>query len=285
MKIRTLQTWRARVHITPFLEEEMRKLIARTALAMFAAILVAPDNSAPAAAVNFQFRQSGEDDSAQFTGVGAALDAGTFWNQVSFTTVDNTSMVYTLPGTIFNSDGVTASASTISSFTPSGTGTGTVGIFADGTDPAKSNALTDTYLLTLNNATPNGSITMKIGGLTAGAGYDLYFYAQNSKYYSDATNFTIGGNTQNVDNRGITEPNRIAGAYYLAPGANNYTVFSSVTADLSGNITVDVKSSDFEGVFNGFQIVSVPEPTTAAVAAMGVLGVLLPRRGHRGRNA
>jgi hypothetical protein len=261
----------------------MRKLIARTALAMFAAILVAPDNSARAAVVNFQFRQSGNANSTQFTGVGAAPDAGTHWNQINFTSVSDASMVYALPGTIFNSDGVTASASTISSFTPSGAGNGTVGIFADNTDPAASNALTDTYLLTQNN--PGGQITMTIGGLTAGGEYDLYFYAQNSKYYSNATDFTIGATTQTVDNRGIAPVDRTAGNYLSAPGASNYTVFSSVTADLSGNVTVVVKSSDFESAFNGFQIVAVPEPATAAFAAMGVLGVLLPRRGHRGRNA
>jgi len=253
--------------------------IAQVVMAIIAAFtMLIPDKAAIAqVVVNYQFRQNGNVNSTEFTGVGAAPDAGTFWNQVDFTSVSATSMVYTLPGTIFASDGVTASVSTISSFTPTGTTVDSVGMFADGTVPSKSNALTDTFLLAFDDEVEGrfGSFTMTIGGLTAGGEYDLYFYAQNSHSYSDVTDFTIGATTQNVDNRGITVPDQIAGNYLLAPGANNYTVFSSVLADGSGNIDVLVTSPDFEAAFNGFQIVTVPEPGTFVLILSGAMGLLV----------
>jgi hypothetical protein len=264
-----------------FLEEEMRKLIARTALAMIAAILVVPGNSARATAVNFQFRQDGNGNSAQFTGLGAASDSGTFWNQVNITGASNTSITYGLPGTIFESDGVTPSSSTISSFTPSGAA-GNVGIFTNvpnGVHPTTE--LTNTYLLT----TFTGKISMTIGGLTPSGSYDVFLYSQNSRDYSDVAKFTAPASsaTVTVDNRGMQNNPATPFVYQQAnssPGNNgNYGILSSQIANVSGQIVVDMVQADFEGAFNGFQIVSVPEPTGFAVVAMS--GMCLLRRRQR----
>jgi hypothetical protein len=270
-----LRVRRARVEITSFLEEEMRKLIARTALAMIAATLVIPDASAQAAAVNFQFRQDGAGLSVPYTEIGAAPDAGTFWNQVNFTGVSNSSINYALPATIFASDGTTSSSSTISSFTPSGTGV--VSIFADSGNAATTIDLVRTWLLTLGD----GQIAMTIGGLTSGEAYDLYLYGQNAQFYGDVTRFTVvGAGNSIVDNRPPTTQSPFS--FQLG---GNYALFSSVLADGAGQITVTVAQADFESAFNGFQIVTVPEPTTVIVAAIGAMCALLPRRGLGKRNA
>ncbi len=258
------------------------------AAALIAAVtLVIPDqNTQAAAVVNFQFRQDGNGNSQEFTGVGAAPDAGTHWNQVNFTTVNSTSMAYSLPGTIFQSDGTTASNSTISSFTPSGSNVGMFSNVANFTTPPTTE-LTNTFLL----VTGSGQISMTIGGLTPGGEYDLYLYAQNSRDYADVTNFTAvgSGDTVTVDNRGMqgNPPTPAPFVYQQAIGTTapdnngNYGILFSQVADGSGTLTINMIQADFEGAFNGFQIVAVPEPGTSLLLLLGGLGVLAIKRKTR----
>jgi len=251
---------------------------AQVAAAIIAVFTLAiPDKAANAQVINFQFRQDGNGASMEFTGLGAAPDAGTFWNQVNFTSVSNTSIAYSLPGTILNSDGITASASTISSFTPSGS---VVGIFSqvpNGVHPTTE--LMNTFLLTIGS----GQISMTIGGLTPGGSYDLYLYSQNSRDYSDVANFTAlgSGDTVTVDNRGMQGNPSTPFVYQQAIGTTapdnngNYGILFSQVADGSGNLAIDMVQADFEGAFNGFQIVTVPEPGTFVLLLSGAMGLLV----------
>jgi len=253
--------------------------VAAAIIALFT--LAIPDKAANAQVINFQFRQDGNGNSMQFTGVGAAPDAGTFWNQVNITGASNAAITYTLPGTIFQSDGTTASSSTISSFTPSGSNVGIFTNVPNGVHPTTE--LMNTYL----HVTFSGKISMTVGGLTPGGSYDLYIYSQNSRDYSDAMNFTAlgSGDTFDVDNRGMQGNPATPFVYQQAIGTTdpgdtgNYGIFSSQVANGSGNLTIDMVQADFEGAFNGFQILTVvPEPGIPAVLVIGALGLLVLRQ-------
>ncbi|MFA7345451.1 MAG: hypothetical protein WC003_14210 [Terrimicrobiaceae bacterium] len=210
--------------------------------------------------VNYQFVKEGDPNSQPYTGRGAAPDDGTYWNQVTFTSVSNEDIACTLPGLILKSDGKTRSAVILAEFKPGGESEGCVGIFADNTEPEQTKALVNTFLL----VKADGMITVTIGGLTPRTPYDLYLYGQNSKNYSDVAKFTVPATSTSVtvDNRGATRDSFSFQLANTAPGnGGNYGILASVPADESGKIVIEVTQADFEGAFNGIQIVSTT-PTT-----------------------
>jgi len=206
--------------------------------------------------VNFQFIFDGNSNSQPFEGAGAAPDNGKYWNQVAFTSVSRENIQYTLPGLIFQSDGATRSTVTLAEFKPGGESEDCVGLFADNTEPDRTNNLVNTFLLVKSD----GKIKLTIGGLTPKASYDLYLYGQNSKHYADVVKFTAPASSASVtiDNRGAAKD---PFSYQLANTASghsgNYGILASQVADAAGRIVIEVTQTDFEGAFNGLQVVAM----------------------------
>ncbi len=114
--------------------------------------------------------------------------------------------------------------------------------------------------------------TLVISGLPAStSGYQLYLYgvADYPPTYIGCK-FTVNSSVQSTTG---TSNN----GFQLGI---NYVVYSNVTTDGSGNITVTFQSGNGvnDGYFNGFQLVSpsgtIPEPGTLALLATGLAGLL-----------
>ncbi len=206
--------------------------------------------------INFQFIFEGNSNSQPFEGTGAAPDKGKYWNPVAFTSVSREKIQYTLPGLILQSDGSTRSTVTLAEFKPGGESEDCVGIFADNTEPDLTNNLVNTFLLVKFD----GKINLTIGGLTPNASYDLYLYGQNSKDYADVVKFTAPASLASVtiDNRGAAKG---PFSYQLANTASGHNgncgILASQVADAAGRIVIEVTQADFEGAFNGLQVVAL----------------------------
>jgi len=102
--------------------------------------------------------------------------------------------------------------------------------------------------------------SITIAGLTAGADYDLYFYALWAT--GNVTKFTIDGVTKEVGYAG--------GDYDLYTEGTDYTVFYGVEADGTGEIVAEWDADVGGGaLLNGIQI--VPEPGTMVLLALAGL--------------
>lgn len=146
------------------------------------------------------------------------------------------------------------------------------GVTGGGTSP--SNDLLRDFAI----ATGGGTSFFTISGLSAGGVYNIYLYGINGGYNSRGTSFTINSTTLSTVN---TEAN---GATFTL--GDNYVLFSNVTASLSGDISGSWTANSAvsgsygvnnEGSFNGLQIVSVPEPSTWALLALGLGALVLLR--------
>ena len=126
--------------------------------------------------------------------------------------------------------------------------------------------------------------SFSITGLTPGATFNLWIASshlsgENAKNVGDWTtaNANTTGASVIMDNTG----NETNGSTWVL-GAN-YTLFENIVANGSGVITmtehaINPNLTDARVGFNGFQLVSVPEPSTALLAGFGLLGLLRRRR-------
>jgi len=149
------------------------------------------------------------------------------------------------------------------------------------------------------------STTGTFGNLTAGATYNLYFYGQGSNFGGGTVTggtatqgqnslFTVGANSAQTGWDGVIGGNGllVQGIEYVmltgvADGSGNLSFTWSnvvqgvnVTTDLApSNATSGTRASRY-GVLNGIQLVNapVPEPSTALLGGLGILGLLLRRR-------
>ena len=133
-----------------------------------------------------------------------------------------------------------------------------------------------------NGAGNEGKFT--ITGLTPGATFNLWIasshlangIARNIGDWSTSNTNTTGASVT-MDNTG----NETNGSTWVS-GAN-YALFENIVADGSGNITMKEHAynpnlTDARVGLNGFQLVSVPEPSTALLAGFGLLGLVRRRR-------
>lgn len=110
--------------------------------------------------------------------------------------------------------------------------------------------------------------TVTIGGLTASGLYNLVVYGHSHEGGGN-TVFTIGGVTQTTSTTTSTDDHPLTAGY-------DYLTFNNVAADGAGNIVVGFRDAvgGNQGGFMGFQISSVPEPSTMALLSGGLAGLL-----------
>jgi hypothetical protein len=224
---------------------------------LFVVCLCVPVAPAIATTINVDFSVTAL---AQYSGVGAAPDAGVYWNNATSSTKDH----------LRTSDN---STDTGASFALTG---GTGPDLWDGTTEA--DALVAPKLMNdLFYAT--GNVTLSINGLDPSKKYDLYLYSQDAGYHNTTNTFTIGSESRTADN---TLDSANPASFELGV---NYVKFSDVAA-VEG--TISVSFSGYVGIdptratsINGFQIVSVPEPSALALLGVGAISLLAYARRKR----
>lgn len=138
---------------------------------------------------------------------------------------------------------------------------------------------------------PSNAASFTITGLTVGSSYDLYIASAHTSNEAGAkgkgdwstSNVNATGPSVLLDNSNTTSPsidNQTNGATWVS--GVNYVLFRTIIADATGNITmtehaIDPNTTDSRIGFSGFQLISVPEPTSAMLGGLGLL-VLLRRR-------
>jgi hypothetical protein len=224
----------------------------------------APNSSPPSgtAAVNY-------------SGLGAAPDSGTFWNDFN-TGNDGTSHNGTslTTGSLKASDGLTNTGVTVTlgnytsqnqlaNYGNTGPITVALNLFGD-----------DVYAFG-NVSVPPG--TFSINNLTNTSSYDLYLYSLGAYPNDNNTTFTINGVTVLVT--GDPRNSAVGQAFNDATvdTVGNYVVFHNLTP-VGGVI-----SGTFAGTnqrFNGLQLV-VPEPSSLALVGIAAAGLITRKRRAR----
>jgi hypothetical protein len=193
--------------------------------------------------------------------------AGTKWNGVA---IGN--LLVTIPsfssGTLVNSvndsGGIASHSPTVSltNFRP----------YDSGTPAPLAPALMTDIAAGVSADTPSNPSPMgfTITGLNNGT-YDLYLYSNNGSFSNSGSAFTVNGVTKTATNSGQTT--------FVQGG--NYVVYSGIVVSggsLTGSVATTIAGN--ASSFNGFQLVILPEPTSAAVlfVAGGFLTVKRRRR-------
>ena len=148
-----------------------------------------------------------------------------------------------------------------------------------GTSPPPPTA-TDLMRDIVYNRGSEGAESFSFNSVPAG-NYDLYFYSVNGWHQSSTTLFTITTATFTTGGSGsATATNASASTFVLN---NNYVLFgglSPVGGVIAGTI-FDASGTDAASSLNGFQLVSIPEPTAAVVSALAITAGALTRRRTR----
>jgi len=219
--------------------------------ALIALFAVVP---AQAQTVNVGFNSS-------YTGLGAASDSGTTWNNLTVTPPDYSSTY----GFLVTSTGGTSTV-TISLSDPDAIET------YNGSPGANVAPGLLNQVLYANGGSdnPNSLGDFTVGGLTDGGKYNLYLYAVTGSLTGGrSTTFTVDSISQTVTNA-TNASSFIAG--------NNYVEFAGLTANGSGDISGTWGALGNTGpVINGFQIQSVPAvvPEPSSLATMSLVGMAL----------
>ena len=143
-----------------------------------------------------------------------------------------------------------------------------------------------------------GSVTLTLSGLT-GVAYNVYLYdlgdlARPSNFGDGYPEYTVNGTNYytatlsgafNGFVQGQTQSTQLSSFPpnpTLTPG--NYIVISNV-APIGGTITLQANADNrtFRSQLDGFQLIAVPEPSTATIVVVGLLGAISWRVNRRGR--
>jgi autotransporter-associated beta strand protein len=161
-----------------------------------------------------------------YSGTGPSPDTGTTWNRPATNTTTSN---------LVNSSG----------------GTTAVSYTSAASNGTFNTAGASSTLLSAYSYGPNQMFTF--GGLTPGAGYNLYAI-NNSNTPGRATTFTTGGTSQTV----TTQANWATATFATSPALS--CEFAGLIANASGQITV-ASSGPAEVDVNGFQLVPINVPT------------------------
>lgn len=218
-------------------------------VAVFAATL---NFASPTSAdiMNVAWRGEGYMPRVSYDDLGAAPDeaTNTHWNNIDTATERNTVFSDLVLSDNTPATGVSLIVNS-NSFTPGGA---TLSVF-------------NGHLCTPTDFTDPASVT--IAGLSGNHAYDLYLYSARGAFDAQQTTFTInGGASQTLPGSANTS------SFVLG---DNYVKFANVNA-MSGSIVIQFDGPG-DGVFNGFQLVSVPEPGTVALLLSGVVGLVVYR--------
>lgn len=139
-----------------------------------------------------------------------------------------------------------------------------------------------------NFADSPGNYTYTLNNVNAGVGslYDVYVYTSRVFSNTGVTQFDVNGQTLFLSNESTVGDYSESGfaTQALAEAnlsAGNYVKFSNVSLDtLTIGITglTDTTNGGNLAAVNGIQIVSVPEPSSAALLGLGGLALILRRR-------
>ncbi|NWK57298.1 PEP-CTERM sorting domain-containing protein [Verrucomicrobiaceae bacterium N1E253] len=187
-------------------------------------------------------------------------------NGIATTTgvLDTTSRTWSTVGTA-SLDGIDDLTITVSGATDSGTGN-------------RNPALT---LFKDYQYTVGGTINVTISGLNDLKNYNLAVFMGQWYVSSGSTSFLRGGEAT-VTTANTTHPSAestTGDSFDTYLEGVNYVQFDNLTTDGSGNINFTVSNGpEGIGIFNGFEIQSVPEPSSSAMLGLGGLALILYRR-------
>jgi hypothetical protein len=248
---------------------------AKSALVLAAALLAFAGQSQAAPLVYYNLNFNGGVEGTylpNYTGTGAALGSGTYWNQIQQTQngIGNYSASF---NGLLASDGTTSSGINVlveysRAYNDGGSSDNLLGSWFQGDGSVNGGAV--------------GRVV--ISGLAAGS-YDLYTYGINGGFTGRGTRFIINNNNWTGGTADGPSYNWLqttgASASSFQEGAN-YVTFSGVQS-FNGNIEFLIGANPAGGnnqaPINGFQLVTVvPEPSTYALVLGGIATLLLIRR-------
>jgi hypothetical protein len=222
--------------------------------------------------------------SVAYNGTAAAPDAGVVWNSLAAANAlgNDYNFEDTNIGLYDAVDGAVASYSDLLDSNGAATGVD-VRFDAGGSFAVSNNAsnlgniatdaqgLMRDYLIAFNDATR--SVTLS--GLPAGQEVILYLYGEGDNLANDrSTMFTVGGQ--------VASTTGDAGGVPLTLGMD-YVVLNDVFADANGEIVITYQPNGApEAPFNGLQLLTVPEPTSALLLGMAATVTLAFTRTKRG---
>ena len=245
-------------------------------IAAFAAAgLLAFTGQAQAAVYNLNFSGGiGGTYIGNYTSVGAAPDAGTYWNQIQ-QTQNGIGNYSTSISNLTASDGTTSSGITVSvEYSRAYNDTGISG-----------NNLLGSWLQVDGSVNGGGVGLVTISGLSAGS-FDLYLYGINGGFTGRGTRFLF--NT-NYWTGGTVDPGNSAFHYLQTTGASasgflegtNYVRFTGVQSyngQIQYYIGANPADGNNQGPFNGLQLVAIPEPSAFVMLGTGCAAFCLIRR-------
>jgi hypothetical protein len=220
-------------------------------LLAFFAVAALVSSPAPASLINVDFGST-TGPSPTYSGTAVAPDSGTVWNGLNPAANVTAFATYTSGALVDSNGNATTVTTTVNNSWD----------YYGASDSVIAPDLMHDYLFT---TTPPGNFTFSIDGLINGGLYNLYLYSDTG---AQATDFSVGGVVQQVVNSHAQSA--------WTPGAN-YTEYQGLVAT-GGTISVSVSGRSTlpitYGVLNGFQLQQVPEPSTIALFATGLIGLL-----------